>query len=205
MAQIDLRALYQELLEVHGPHGWWWPMQSRLEQAVGSVLVQQNKWEKAQLSIESLRTAGLLAPANLAAASPADVAELIRPSGLVKAKSAALPVLASWFVENEQAAVQWGDAELYSSLRSLPLVGPETADVISMYSYSRPRFIADAYARRLLSQRGISGLTSYEKAARALRPAWEQAEFDVEAAAELHGLVVEHGKRGHLRAEERAS
>lgn len=200
--EIDLRALYEELLEMHGRHGWWWPMTSRIEQATGAVLVQQNRWEKAQVSIEALRTEGLLEPASLAAASPAEVAELIRPSGLVKAKSNALPELASWFVENEIAAVQWSDDELYSSLRSLPLVGPETADVISLYGYRRSRFVADAYARRLLTARGISGLTTYDKTARLLAPAWERAEFTVEEAAEFHGLVVEHGKRGGLAAEE---
>ena len=65
---IDLRALQRELLERHGPQGWWWPGQEPFEIAVGAILVQRSRWEQADLAITALRGAGLLEPAALAGA-----------------------------------------------------------------------------------------------------------------------------------------
>lgn len=192
---IDLRHLYTTLRDQLGPVGHWWPHESRTEQAVGAILVQQNRWESAAASVAALRDHGLLDPDRLAETSPAEVAVLIRPSGLVRAKSAALPGLGRWFYDHETEAEGWSDAELIDGLWSLPLVGPETADVIAMYSYDRPRMIADAYARRLLAALGHEVPRSYEATRRALDTAWTAAEMTKEEAAEFHGLIVEHGKR----------
>ena len=193
---IDLRPLYTTLRDQLGPVGHWWPHESRTEQAVGAVLVQQNRWEAAAASVAALRDHDLLDPDRLAAATPAEVAVSIRPSGLVRAKSAALPALGRWMAEHETEAESWSDEELNDSLWSLPLVGPETADVIALYGYARPRFVADAYARRLLSALGREVPRSYEATRRALDAAWTAAEMTAEEAAEFHGLIVEHGKRG---------
>lgn len=200
---IDLRSLHEELLAIHGPVGHWWPMAAgRIEQAVGAVLVQQNRWESAQVSIEALRDAGLLDAHALADAAIEQVAELIRPSGLVTAKSRALPALGAWMRDHETEAEGWDDDALCASLRALPLVGPETADVAMIYSYSRPRFITDAYARRLLAARGVNVPRGYDGTARALAPAWGAAAMNSAESAEFHGLIVEHGKRGYLAREE---
>lgn len=193
---IDLRVLYTALRDQIGPVGHWWPMETRTEQAVGAILVQQNRWEAAATSVAALRDHGLLDPARLAAASPAEVAVLIRPSGLVRAKSAALPVLGRWMADHETEAKNWSDEELTSSLWELPLVGPETADVIALYGYDRPRMIADAYARRLLAALGHEVPRTYEATRRALDAAWSAAGMNGPEAAEFHGLIVEHGKAG---------
>src|SRR5699024_11892825 len=124
------------------------------EQAVGAVLVPQNRWESAAKSRAALRDHGLLDPDRLAAATPAEVAVSIRPSGLVRAKSAALPALGRWMAEHEAEVENWSDEELTNSLWSLPLVGPETAGVLALDSYDRPTVVADAYARRLHSALG---------------------------------------------------
>src|SRR5699024_5136366 len=142
---IDLRHLYTTLRDQLGPVGHWWPHESRTEQAVGAVLVQQNRWARAAQSVAALRDHVLPDPDRLAAATPAEVAVSIRPSGLVRAKSAALPALGRWMAEHEAEVENWSDEELTNSLWSLPLVGPETADVIALYSYDRPTFVADAY------------------------------------------------------------
>lgn len=110
--------------------------------------------------------------------------------------SAALPAHGRWFREHETEAENWSDEELTSALWELPLVGPETADVIALYGYARPRMIADAYARRLLAALGHEVPRGYEATRRALDAAWTAAEMTAEEAAEFHGLIVEHGKRG---------
>lgn len=193
---IDFRVLYTALRRAIGPVGHWWPMESRTEQVVGAILVQQNRWEAAAASVAALRDRGLLDPERLAEANPAEVAVLIRPSGLARAKSAALPALGRWIADHETEAEKWSDEELTGSLWRLPLVGPETADVIALYSYHRPRLIADAYARKLLSSLGHEVPRTYEATRRALDASWSAAGMNGPEAAEFHGLIVEHGKRG---------
>lgn len=177
-------------------------MQSRIEQAVGAILVQQNRWERASRSVSALRDTGLLNPQRLANAETCQVADLISGSGLVNTKAPALIALGRWFREHETTAETLNSHALRGQLRELPLIGPESADAILLYSYHRSVFIADAYARRLLRVRGFLVPRGYEATSRAIALAFSRAEFDITESAELHGLIVEHGKRGHLRREE---
>ena len=199
-SQCDLRELYVQLRELIGPVGHWWPMRrDRIEQAIGAILVQRTKWENAQVAIENLRTEGLIDAHALSKTPSPRLAELIRSAGFAKAKSRALPELAAWMREHEKHAEDWPDDELRSSLLSLYLVGPETADVIILYSYRRARFIADEYAWRLLTSRGFDIPRRYDGILKALAPAWEAANMTATEAAEFHGLIVEYGKQENKR------
>lgn len=191
---IDLRALHRELRARHGPQGWWWPGEKPFEIAVGAVLVQRSRWEQAALSIDALRAAGLLEPRALAAADEEIVRELVRGSGFPTAKPRRLRALATWVAEHGPAAAALGDAELRAHLLGVEGVGEETADAISLYCFSRPAFLCDEYARRLLRERGMEVPASYRAFRRAIAPALEAAELSVAELAELHGLIVEQGK-----------
>src|SRR5699024_5546928 len=104
LGEADLRSLYRDLLQRHGPQGWWWPGREPFEIAVGAVLVQRSRWEQAAVSIANLRCAGLLDPAALAAADEETVRPLVRPSGFPTAKPRRLLSLARW-VEDRAGAV----------------------------------------------------------------------------------------------------
>lgn len=204
---IDIRALYDELRDRHGDlDGWdWWPMPAgRIQQLAGAILVQQNRFSRVELSLAALDDAGLLDAGTLAAADPDRVADLIRPSGLMRTKAPALVAAAAWLCDHGEAANRLPDDELYRSLRRLPLVGPESADVVVMYSYRRPRHITDAYARRLYAARGLPMTRSYQACARALATAWNEARMTLAEAAAYHALVVTHAQAGQLAAEEAA-
>jgi endonuclease-3 related protein len=115
------------------------------------------------------------------------------------AKAVALQGLARWELEHLDVTGV-ADGELRASLLAIRGVGPETADAIALYAFARPMFIADAYARRLFEQEGFTVPGGYEPFRQALRPALEQAALIAapEAAAdlaELHGLIVEEGRR----------
>lgn len=196
---IELRALQRELLEVHGPQGWWWPGEERFEIAVGAVLVQRSRWEQADLSILALRAAGLLEPGALAGADEELVRELVRGSGFPTTKPRRLQALARWVQERGEAARAMDDAALRAELLEVEGIGEETADVIGLYCFERPAFVCDEYARRVLRERGEEVPGSYPAFRRKVAPALARADFTVSELAELHGLLVEEGKRASGR------
>ncbi len=191
---IDLRLLYRELLQRHGPQGWWWPGEEPFEIAVGAVLVQRSRWEQAEVSIAALRRAGLLAPGALAGADEEAVRELVRGSGFASVRPRRVIALARWWEERAAAAPALGDAQLRGELLAVEGVGEETADAISLYCFGRPAFLCDEYARRLLRERGAVVPASYRAFGRMIAPAVARAAFSVAELAELHGLIVEQGK-----------
>lgn len=191
---IDLRGLHGELLERHGPQGWWWPGEEPFEIALGAVLVQRSRWEQAAQALDALTAAGLREPAALSSADEERVRELVRPAGFPRTKPRRVQALAAWWAENAEAADALDDAALRRELLSVEGVGEETADAISLYCFSRPAFLCDEYARRALSERGAVVPGSYRAFARALAPALEEAALTVPELAELHGLIVEEGK-----------
>lgn len=192
---IDLRALHRELRARHGPQGWWWPGEEPFEIAVGAVLVQRSRWEQAAAAIAALRTAGLLAPVPLAAAGKERVRELVRPAGFPRTKPRRIQALARWWAERAEAAGDLDDETLRAELLGIEGVGEETADAISLYCFSRPAFLCDEYARRVLGDRGAAVPGSYRAFRRGLEGAVADAGFEALELAELHGLIVEEGKR----------
>ncbi|ASK64729.1 endonuclease III [Brachybacterium avium] len=198
---IDLRVLHRELRERHGPQGWWWPGEEPFEIAIGAVLVQRSRWEQAASAIAALRTAGLLMPAPLAAAHEDTVRELVRPAGFPRTKPRRVQALADWWAGRSVQARMLGDEELRSELLGIEGVGEETADAISLYCFGRPAFLCDEYARRLLGARGAVVPGSYRAFRRALEEPLAAAAFEVAELAELHGLIVEEGKRKRSAAQ----
>ncbi|WP_422114807.1 endonuclease III domain-containing protein [Brachybacterium sp. UNK5269] len=202
---IDLRLLYRELLQRHGPQGWWWPGEEPFEIAVGAMLVQRSRWEQAEVSIAALRGAGLLAPRALAGADQAAVRELVRGSGFASVRPRRVIALARWWEARAAAAPGLDDAQLRRELLAVEGVGEETADAICLYCFARPAFLCDEYARRLLQERGVVVPASYRAFARLIAPAVARAGFSVPELAELHGLIVEQGKSSAARADLRWS
>lgn len=197
LAELDLADLYAELRALHGPQHSWWPARTAFEMMVGSVLVQNTRWQNVQMSIERLREADALEPRVLVGIEQPELERLIHSSGFQKAKSAALHELSAWVLRDH--ADHLSNARLRDDLLALRGIGHETADVIALYAYGRPAFIADAYARRLLVERGFAVPGSYEPTRRRIAPALERSGLDTSDLAELHGLIVEEGKRTRSR------
>ncbi|WP_030148367.1 endonuclease III domain-containing protein [Mycetocola saprophilus] len=179
----------------------WWPAESTFEMMVGAILVQNTAWRNVETSIRALRDCALLDPATLAAIPAEALAEVIRPSGFMTAKSRSAVALARWVVETDGlngGVSSRTDAALREELLALPGIGPETADVIGLYAFDRPAFIWDTYARRMLTAVGYPVPGSYPAARRALAATVEAAAFSVPEFREFHGLIVEAGK--HARS-----
>src|SRR3989442_13651136 len=81
---------------------------------------------------------------------------------------------------------------LRADLLEIPGLGPETADAILLYAAGRPVFVADAYARRVLSRhRLISAHAGYEEVRH-----WLEAHLpsDPDLFNEFHPLLLAVGK-----------
>lgn len=177
----------------------WWPADTPFEVMVGAVLTQRTSWHNAELALAALRDASLLEAHALAVVPLARVEALVRPAGFYRQKARRLQGLGRWVMDagGIAGAARLSDRALREALLELDGIGPETADAIALYAFARPRFVVDAYARRLLSRLGlIVGDEPYE----ALRRAVEGTlPADAGVLGELHALIVQHAK-AHCRA-----
>ncbi|MCK4549040.1 MAG: endonuclease [Candidatus Krumholzibacteria bacterium] len=202
-----IRKVYHLLLSEYGKQGWW-PVtrkkggepeylggprtrQERFEVAVGAVLTQNTSWKNAAKAVSALSEAGMIDPARLAAASHEEVGALVRSSGYYNQKARRLGILARYFL-----GLGEGQPER-ESLLALEGVGPETADSILLYAYSRTFFVVDAYTNRLFSRLGvIRGNESYDR----IRGLFEGSlERSSKIYNEYHALVIIQCKRRCLR------
>lgn len=182
----------------------WWPHSGSFEVVVSAVLTQQSRWEKVEISLENLRTAGLLDTKALAEAQVRDVAEAIRPSGFYNTKAERLVRLCREIDED------FGDFDRFCEhvdrtwLLARKGIGPESADSILCYACLRPAMVVDSYTARLLEALGFC-FESYDEIQTWLcegldahRDALEKiygAPLDMSLVyARLHGKIVEYAK-----------
>ena len=207
---LDFELLYDRLLEFYGSRGWW-PLvrekggrptyrpcswrQSRtpdeiFEIGVGAVLTQRSTWGTTAAALARLSSLDALTAGGLARLSDDTLAESIRPCGTFRRKLATLRTWVDWFQVNRPSATHAPEA---ASLQMLSGFGPETVDSILVYGFGVPRFIADAYARRIFGRvLGTGPINSYQRLQREVESC---VTLDREHADELHALLVELGKR----------
>lgn len=192
------QALYKRLYQAYGPQ-YWWPTHDRrnprFEILVGAVLVQHTAWRNVEKAMSSLCRAGPLTAETLLAHE--DLESLIRSAGTYRIKAARLRNLCQWFIDagGFAAIATWDTEQLCQSLRALSGLGPETADVIALYAFERPRFIADAYAFRLFARySGQDECSRYDDLARLVMDRLGSS-VTVDFYNELHALIVAHAKQ----------
>lgn len=175
-----------------------WTARSDLEYVCGAILVQNTAWTNVRRALAALHGATAFDPRRLLALDEEDLTALVRPAGFMRAKSRALRAYARWSLGDDgRAARGLGDDALREALLALPGIGPETADVVALMVYRRPRFIFDAYGRRLLRQAGyaVERDWGYERARRALEPAVARAGLSTPDLVRFHELILEAGRR----------
>ena len=77
-----LQGYYARLREELGPQQWW-PARSRLEVALGAVLMQNMSWRNVAQALKCLRQARRLSQPGLRRASQSQLESLLRPGGLL--------------------------------------------------------------------------------------------------------------------------
>ena len=202
-----LHAMYVRLLRRFGPQQWW-PARTPFEVVIGACLTQNTSWKSVERSIANLEERGVLSTDALRSISEAELRELIRPSGFMMRKAAALKAFVAFLdthysgrMQDLRAAAVRSPAAVRPQLLALPGLGPETADAILLYALDVPAMVVDEYLRRIALRHGLipataryhhlQALAEHAFAARRARdnPAALTRHYN-----EFHALVVQIGK-----------
>ncbi|MBN2706833.1 MAG: endonuclease III domain-containing protein [Deltaproteobacteria bacterium] len=185
--------VFNLLLAAFGPRRWW-PAEGPEEMIIGALLTQNTSWKNVERALDNLRRRQRLSLAAIAAAPLSELQEDLRPSGYFRRKSTRLKNLAA-------AVLAAGGLELLEqkttpALRewflNLTGIGPETADSILLYAFTRPLFVIDAYTLRICKRHDWLPETADYREAQdffSRRLPADPALFN-----EFHALLVEVGK-----------
>lgn len=183
-----LTEVYNKLFGQFGKR-YWWPAETPFEVVVGAILTQQTKWENVEQAIRNLKDQELMDAESLSGADIAELQELVRCTGFFRQKASRLKNISMFFAQNPGILEKPAD-ELRRVLLSLNGVGEETADSIVLYAADKPKFVIDAYTKRMCGCLGIEG--NYVE----LQSIFESSlPVDVPLYKEYHALIVEYGKR----------
>ncbi len=154
-AAAQLRGFYDELVSAYGPQGWW-PSDSAAETVVGAYLTQNTSWRNVERSIANLRRTDVLTVEGLLGISDEELRVLIRPSGYMIRKAAAVKAFFTLLARDYEGSFEGMAAapveQTREALLRLPGVGPETADAILLYALDRPVMVVDEYLRRVVTR-----------------------------------------------------
>lgn len=199
--------MYDRLAERYGPQQWW-PAKTQFEVVAGAFLTQNTAWKSVERSIANLEARGVLSIGGLREIAEEELRELIRPSGFMVRKAAALKAFVAFLDDHyggEMAGLQGealrAPAETRTKLLALPGVGPETADAILLYALEAPAMVVDEYLRRITTRHGLvhekACYGEIQKVAEEAFAEERRAEKPEELARhynEFHALVVQIGK-----------
>ena len=196
-----LRTLYEHLVTAYGPQKWW-PAKTPLEVILGAYLTQNTSWRGVERSIENLRRAGALTLAGLRKTCPEELRLLIRPSGYMLRKAAAIRAFVE-FLDREHAGslrrlAAVPTPHLRQQLLQLPGIGPETADAILLYALGHPVMVVDEYFRRVASRHDLtSERPRYDELQQLAEKAFaeDNTSEHLQHFNEFHALMVAVGKR----------
>lgn len=189
--------VYARLLAAYGPQGWWPGGDDPFEVIAGAILTQNTAWTNVERALANLRAADALSVRAMRELPPGELAALIRPSGTHGVKAARLRAFIAMLdaeCGGELAALLALPAgELRARLLATHGIGPETADAIALYAAGQPRFVVDAYARRIADRVGlVAAAPGYDGYAAMFAAGLPR---DAALWGEYHALLVEHGKR----------
>ncbi|MGA9718600.1 MAG: base excision DNA repair protein, partial [Acidobacteriaceae bacterium] len=143
----------------------------------------------------------LLDAAALLAAPEEELRVLLRPSGYMVRKTAAIRAFLGFLLAEAGGSFEklamMPTKLLRPKLLALPGVGPETADAILLYALGHEAMVVDEYLRRVTVRHGLTPERSGYDAIQRL--AWsafatERGKARVRHANEFHALIVRVGK-----------
>lgn len=159
LAAQTLRSMYDHLVRVYGPQHWW-PAKTQIEVIVGAYLTQNTSWRGVERSIANLEARGVLTLEGLRLLPEEELRALIRPSGYMLRKAAAIRAFVlfvdTYYAGELDRLSTESTATLRPQLLALPGVGPETADAILLYAFGHPVMVVDEYLRRITARHGLA-------------------------------------------------
>ncbi|MCW6652441.1 deoxyribonuclease I [Aerococcaceae bacterium NML210727] len=193
---IDSEQLYHCLVELNGPQGNW-PAENIWEMMLGAFLVQNTTWHNTTLSLMTLKEATDFNPYHLSELAPQQLVPLIYSSGFHQSKS---QLIYEWFQWLRQFGFdlkavhrQYPTSDsLRQQLLTFKGIGQETADVLLLYAFDYPVFVADNYARKLYRGLGCQAATNYLELKQFVETTTSLSLLDWQL---FHIQILEFGKR----------
>lgn len=188
--------VFNRLYAAYGPQHWW-PGDTPFEIMVGAVLTQNTSWTNVEKGILNLETNKALDPSVIISTHHKRLASWLTPVGYFNVKAKRLKNFCKWYLaEGELGLLEKQDTlTLRTNLLSVNGVGPETADDILLYAFSRPVFVIDAYTRRLFSRLGYTNEDEdYESLRATFEKQLNRQDNKVQLFNEYHALIVHHAK-----------
>lgn len=174
----------------------WWPQHGTFEVVVGAILTQNTQWTRVTFSLSNLAQAGVLTLEALSEIDPEILMELIRPSGLIKAKAKNIIQLCQAILEDFWSFEAFTHEVTREWLLHQKGIGPETADSILCYACMRDVMVVDSYTARLLRAFGYE-FENYdalqEWCERGIREYCDKSMLQ-DTFAHFHGMIVEYVK-----------
>ncbi len=195
MTKKQLQRIYKKLYCHFGAQHWW-PARSRLEVIIGTVLTQNTAWSNVEKAIENLRKNKMLSFQRLSACPTTQLARSIKPAGYFNVKAKRLKNVLE-FIRCRYKGDLWNARSIDTVLLRQQLlgingIGPETADSILLYALKKPRFVIDAYTKRIFSRlRYSTPDVSYEYMQELFM---KHLPADEQLFNEYHALLVRLGK-----------
>jgi endonuclease-3 related protein len=193
---FDLFSALERLNLLENSPPLWWPAYGTFEVVIGAILTQNTQWTRVEISLENLRQNHLLHPRLLCDTDTETLMELIRPSGLFKAKAQTLIRLGRAIVDDFGSFKEFAHTVDREWLLSQKGIGPETADSILCYACARPAMVVDSYTARLLNAFGYE-FESYDELQEwcetGVRDYFDTVHLPA-AFARFHGMIVEYVK-----------
>jgi endonuclease III related protein len=188
-----IRAVYNALDAAYGPQHWW-PARTPFEVMVGAVLTQSTAWTNVERALDRLAACTALDAESILGLGEPELADAIRPVGYFNVKARRLSAFCRGFLDAGalDGLSRLDTPGLRRALLAIHGIGPETADDMLLYAFSRPVFVVDAYTRRIFARLGLLvGDEGYET----IRSLFERALGpDVPVYNAYHALIVRHGK-----------
>lgn len=174
----------------------WWPQHGTFEVVVGAILTQNTQWTRVVASLENLSQSGHLSLESLGQIDPETLMELIRPSGLIKAKAKNIILLCNAISESFGSFEEFSLEVDREWLLAQKGIGPESADAILCYACLRDAMVVDSYTARLLRAFGYE-FESYDELQEwceaGIREHFDESTLQ-QTFARFHGMIVEYVK-----------
>jgi len=174
----------------------WWPQHGTFEVVVGAILTQNTQWARVVASLDNLSQSGFLSLESLSYIDPETLMELIRPSGLIKAKAKNIILLCNAIRESFGTFEEFALDVDREWLLAQKGIGPETADAILCYACLRDAMVVDSYTARLLTAFGyeFEGYDELQEwCERGIREHFDESTLQ-QTFARFHGMIVEYVK-----------
>lgn len=186
----QIRNIYNQLYKKLGPQHWW-PADSDVEMLLGMVLVQNTNWNNAAKALKNISTATNFQLDKILNLSDKELEKLVMPSGYYHNKAKTVRNVLGMYQTSFSELKKLDTDTLKEKLLAIKGVGEETADVMLLYLFNRPVFVADNYTRKFFSKYFKQKFTY----ASLRKNIMKNFAFTVKDAQGFHALLDVYGKQ----------